>query len=483
MSDGTNRARLRRRLLLGGPPLAVAAVAGTASAEAAPPATAWRLGGNAAVSTNGSNWLGPTNPAPLIVKTTPTAGATPVERMRVAPNGRVGIGTAAPATILDVRGRVPDRGVVQGVNTSPFGYGVQGSGGEGTGGLFSGFFGVYGDGSGSNSVGVYGSGDTGVEGAGSRVGVSGSSTTGVLGTGTTQGVEGRAPVGVLGTGTGGQGVGVHGSGTGAQGVGVRATGSSRGVEATGVIGVDGTGTNFGVDGFSVQGVGTRGISNTSNGVVGHSNGDGAGVAGTGRVGVDGFGGLSGVGVAAEGELRGLYARSEQGEAGYFQGEVRVVGRLTKSSGSFQIDHPLDPDNRWLSHSFVESPDMMNVYNGNVTTDADGHATVELPDYFHALNRDFRYQLTVLGVFAQAIVGRKIRGGSFEIRTDVPDVEVSWQVTGIRKDAWATAHPIVVDEPKVAKHRGTRAFVPPGSLAREMDHGPGSERRHRATSRE
>ncbi len=281
----------------------------------------------------------------------------------------------------------------------------------------------------------------------------------------------------------GAGAGVLGTGTGPQAVGVRATASSRGVEASGVIGVDGTGENFGVDGYPQDGVGTRGISDTGNGVVGHSNGDGAGVAGTGRVGVDGFGGLSGVGVSAEGGLRGLYARSEQqGEAGYFQGEVKVVGKLTKSSGSFQIDHPLDPDNRWLSHSFVESPDMMNVYNGNVTTDADGHATIELPDYFHALNRDFRYQLTAMGTFAQAIVARKIRGGSFDIRTDVPRVEVSWQVTGIRKDAWAKAHPIVVDEPKEAKHRGTRAFVPPGSLARAMDHGPGSERRHRDVPR-
>ena len=89
---------------------------------------------------------------------------------------------------------------------------------------------------------------------------------------------------------------------------------------------------------------------------------------------------------------------------------------------------------------------------------------------------------MLGVFAQAIVARKIRGGSFDIRTDGPDVEVSWQVTGIRKDAWAKAHPIVVDEPKPAEHRGTRAFVPAGSRARAMDHGPGSEARHRDVAR-
>ncbi len=75
--------------------------------------------------------------------------------------------------------------------------------------------------------------------------------------------------------------------------------------------------------------------------------------------------------------------------------VAVVGTLSKGGGSFMIDHPLDPANKYLYHSFVESPDMMNIYNGNVTTDGDGLATVSLPDWFSSLNRDFRYQLTVI----------------------------------------------------------------------------------------
>ena len=44
--------------------------------------------------------------------------------------------------------------------------------------------------------------------------------------------------------------------------------------------------------------------------------------------------------------------------------------LSKSIGTFKIDHPLDPANKYLSHSFVELPDMMNIYNGNVMTDAE-----------------------------------------------------------------------------------------------------------------
>lgn len=77
--------------------------------------------------------------------------------------------------------------------------------------------------------------------------------------------------------------------------------------------------------------------------------------------------------------------------------------------------------------------MLNIYNGNITTDANGDATVVLPAYFEALNRDFRYQLTVIGQFAQAIVQDEIQANHFTIKTDKPGVKVSWQVTGIRQD--------------------------------------------------
>jgi hypothetical protein len=45
-------------------------------------------------------------------------------------------------------------------------------------------------------------------------------------------------------------------------------------------------------------------------------------------------------------------------AGYFLGNVHVAGTLTKTGGAFKIDHPLEPETRYLSHSFVESPDML-----------------------------------------------------------------------------------------------------------------------------
>jgi hypothetical protein len=135
------------------------------------------------------------------------------------------------------------------------------------------------------------------------------------------------------------------------------------------------------------------------------------------------------------------------------GDVHVTGSLSKGSGSFKIDHPLDPANKYLYHSFVESPDMMNVYNGNVVTNQRGVATVTLPDYFEALNQDFRYQLTVIGQFSQAIVAKEIRSNRFTIKTSKPGVKVSWQVTGIRHDAYADAHRIEVEVEKPSQEQG------------------------------
>jgi hypothetical protein len=135
------------------------------------------------------------------------------------------------------------------------------------------------------------------------------------------------------------------------------------------------------------------------------------------------------------------------------GNVDVLGTLSKGGGSFKIDHPLDPANKYLYHSFVESPDMKNMYDGNITTDDAGLATVTLPDWFETLNRDFRYQLTVIGQFAQAIVASEISGSQFSIRTDKPNVKVSWQVTGTRQDAFANAHRIQVEVEKAPADRG------------------------------
>jgi trimeric autotransporter adhesin len=148
-----------------------------------------------------------------------------------------------------------------------------------------------------------------------------------------------------------------------------------------------------------------------------------------------------------------------GLAGYMGGTLEVAGNLivtgtvSKGGGSFKIDDPIAPAQKYLSHSFVESPDMMDIYNGNVTTDANGYATVTMPAWFEALNGDFRYQLTTVGTFSQAMIAQEITAGKFRIRTTKPHVKVSWQVTGVRHDAWANANRIPTEEDKPAGEQG------------------------------
>ena len=221
-------------------------------------------------------------------------------------------------------------------------------------------------------------------------------------------------------------------------------------------------TNSGTAAIFATHTGTGG-SSLSSGLVG-STGSPIGSGVLGISGLAGYVGCGGAGVCGSsihrigvvgvsGESVGVYGSTTSGLAGEFHGDVSVSGILSKGGGSFKIDHPLDPENKYLYHSFVESPDMMNVYNGNIATDEKGEAVVALPDYFEALNKDFRYQLTVIGTFAQAIVGEEIKGNRFVIKTSAPNVKVSWHVTGIRQDAWANRNRIGVEVEKTGRDRG------------------------------
>lgn len=195
------------------------------------------------------------------------------------------------------------------------------------------------------------------------------------------------------------------------------------------IGVIGQAGSVGVYGLTSEGYAVYGLANFGRGVYGYTS--------------------SGYGV---------YGRADNaaGYAGYFQGKTHVAGTLSKSGGAFKIDDPRDPEGKYLMHSFVESPDMMNVYNGVTTTDGQGYSTVQLPSYFKTINRDFRYQLTVIGGqgFALAKIEREIDGNQFVIRTNEPSVKVSWQVTGIRQDPWAEANRIIPETEKPDSERGT-----------------------------
>jgi len=175
-----------------------------------------------------------------------------------------------------------------------------------------------------------------------------------------------------------------------------------------------------------------------------------GSGGTGGIFQGGAGHFGGYGIYVTGGFSA--ASGANTAAGIFEGDVLITGTLYGGTVS-RIDHPLDPANKFLSHSAVESSDMKTIYDGNVTTDANGEAVVQLPDWFEALNRDFRYQLTTIGQPAQAWIASKIANHAFAIRTDKPNVEISWQVTGIRQDAWANAHRMPVEQMKSEQERG------------------------------
>ena len=159
---------------------------------------------------------------------------------------------------------------------------------------------------------------------------------------------------------------------------------------------------------------------------------------------------------------GVYGQSDHGSgvvgaslfhwAGLFYGNVLVNGTMYKSAGGFKIDHPLDPAHKFLSHSFVESPDMKDVYDGIAATNAKGFAVVKLPNWFEALNRTFRYQLTSLSGLQNVAVAKEISHNRFTIQSEKPRSRVSWQITGIRHDAYANAHriPVVQEKPQAAQ---------------------------------
>ena len=153
---------------------------------------------------------------------------------------------------------------------------------------------------------------------------------------------------------------------------------------------------------------------------------------------------------------------------FSSGNVQIVGMLTKGSGSFKIDHPLDPENKYLYHSFVESPDMKNIYDGVAILDVNGQAIVELPEWFEALNQDFRYQLTCMHGFAPVYIDEEISGNRFKIAGGKPGMKVSWQVTGIRHDAFANAHRIPVEEEKPGAERGT--YLHPAEFGQPPERG-------------
>ncbi|ALO14313.1 hypothetical protein L21SP5_00641 [Salinivirga cyanobacteriivorans] len=193
------------------------------------------------------------------------------------------------------------------------------------------------------------------------------------------------------------------------------------------IGVQGLGRFIGVRG--------RGYTVTSNafGIYGYAYGSGTGT----RYGVYGY---------ATGGTTNW--------AGYFSGNVNVTGTVTKANSATKIDHPQDPENKYLVHANVGSPDMKNIYDGVVVLDASGSAKIELPAYFSAFNKDFRYQLTAIGQPAPSIyIEQEITDNTFIIAGGEPGMKISWQVTGIRNDPYAQKNSLEVEKAKRPENHG------------------------------
>jgi len=228
---------------------------------------------------------------------------------------------------------------------------------------------------------------------------------------------------------------------------------------TKIDGADSNGLQTTMEIYSNGGVGAFGqpsSTDATDGLLGYG-GDGIGSSTVGGDGGAFYGGLAfgsgdgGDGIFATG---GNSNSGTTGYAAYFAGTAYASGGFFTPIQVAHVDHPLDPANKYLNHASIESSEMLNIYSGNATTDELGLATVKLPDWFESENGDFRYQLTVVGGrFAQAIVAKEIANHEFTISTNASNVKVSWQITGVRQDGYAKAHPLTVEQVKPERERG------------------------------
>ncbi|MEW6125892.1 MAG: hypothetical protein AB1757_02415 [Acidobacteriota bacterium] len=221
------------------------------------------------------------------------------------------------------------------------------------------------------------------------------------------------------------------------------------------------------------------VTASGTGVKGSSTTNGTGVQGTSSTGIGVVGTTNTINAPA---IRGVNNASG-GLAGQFIGGVLVTTSISAAQKNFKIDHPLDPENKYLYHTSVESPDMKNIYDGVAALDTNGEAIVTLPEWFEALNKDFRYQLTGIGGFAPLYIAEEVTNNRFKIAGGTPGMKVSWQVTGIRRDAYANKYRSPVEADKAESERGhflhPEAFGQPEEKSIDWAKDPESMRRLKA----
>ncbi len=406
---------------------------------------------------------------------------------------------------------------VFGRSASTSGYGVAGVASASSGTTY----GVYGENSSMSGTAIYG---TALAGSGTTSGgffqSASTSGRGVYGvatatSGDTYGglfesasTTGRGVYGLATSATGGSygvfgqtnstsGRGVYGYATASSGTTYGVWGQNDSASGNGVFGkatsASGPCTGGWFESDSTIGVGVLGLADATSGgtfgVQGVSNSpSGRGVYGLatalsgGAYGVEGVSdspsgrGVYGHATASSGTIYGVLGEASTSAAGY---AVFALGDMgATGTKPFRIDHPFDPENKYLLHYAAESPMPQNFYVGNVVTDANGYAWVELPDYFAEINTNFKYQLTVVDDadsdgFVIAKVSKKIRGNRFQIRTSAPNVEVSWEVKADRNDLYVQKkQPKDVVEkqgPERGKYQHPELYVMPMEMG--MDYTP------------
>jgi len=217
------------------------------------------------------------------------------------------------------------------------------------------------------------------------------------------------------------------------------------------------------------------------------NAEGTGFAGNGVVatclaagqswGVSAIGQAQGVHAIANratGENYGVYAYTNSttnGWAGYFENDVFIGGSVVAPAWVGQVDDPASPTTRWLQHAVVESSERVRTNSGTATLDSRGEATVQVPSRYPSLHTDHRYQLTAIGSPGPRLhVSRELdKSGTFAIGGGAAGQRVSWQLTGVRADPFARAHPLVTEQPKPSWRQGT--YTHPELYGASADLGP------------
>lgn len=444
-------------------------------------------GGGLTLPWSGSGTAGQTDP-PLFAVTNTGVGATTrttfpagtlevgleEQGMVVRTTGNAGAIEAYSASNIGIYAQATASTAIHGF--SPVSYGISG--------VSNGTHAIYGNSTKDGKAGVYGKATT-------------AGTIGVLGENSAS-----ANSGTLGTAD----YGVHGIGAGSD---PAVYGNQGGVKlpATYNTGVLGDGTVCGVTGRSIDGHGVFGLSSNNIAIFGKTElGTEPAVRGNsatvgrygylgGAVGAYGENGNyagwlgandAGVGASFSGvSKRARLATSQY--AGYFEGPVNISGNLTVTgtisggSKSFFIDHPVEPETKYLVHVSVESPEMTTMYSGNAVLDADGSATVQLPSYFDALNLDIRYQLTCVGGWANVYIAEKVSNNRFRIAGGTPGLEVSWLLIGVRDDAWARRNRIQPEQEKTGNERGR--YLHPEAFDQPSSRGVGYEEHLRGVEEE